>query len=194
MKQLLTILLIFTSLQFFGQTGKAGKLKEGVTIDTLFVSIQFSDTADLVLQKELLTQFDNITTSFNSEEDAFTLIIDSTRNNRSINFIIGSVKYVDWKKNLWVTGLDLALIGANILIMPYFPPIIPFYLMPATICHVDIESSDDLFYKQDRISVNPNGYFAKNGSQKIRLKKKFDKVFYKYFVRLNKQNEKINKP
>ena len=180
-------------MQFFGQAGNAGKLKEDVNIDTLFVSIQFSDTADLVLQKELLIQFDTIVSSFNREEDAFTLIIDSTRNYRTINFLIGPVKYVDWKKNLWVTGLDLALIGANILILPYFPPIIPFYFMPATICQVDLESSDDLFYKPSRIFVNPNGYFAKKETQKVRLKKKFDKVFYKYFLRLNKQNEKINK-
>ncbi|NEN25739.1 hypothetical protein G3O08_19805 [Cryomorpha ignava] len=194
MKRLLTILLILASLQFFGQSGKAGKLKEDVNIDTLFVSIQFSDTADPVLQKELLIQFDTIVSSFNREEQAFTLAIDSTRNTRTINFLVGSVKYVDWKKNLWVTGLDLALIGVNILIIPYFPPVIPFYLMPSTICRVDLESSDDLFYRPTRISVNPNGYFAKRNTQKLRLKKKFDKVFYKYFLSLNKQNEKKNKP
>jgi hypothetical protein len=194
MQRLLIILLTLASLMTFGQSGRAGKLKEGINIDTLFVRIQFSDSADPVLQKELLIQFDNIVSTFNREEDAFTLITDSTRNNRTINFLIGPVKYVDWKKNLWVTALDLALIGTNILIIPYFPPVIPFYFMPATICRVDLESSDDLFYKPSEIYVNPNGYFTKRETQKVRLKKKFDKVFYKYFLSLNKQNEQNNKP
>lgn len=194
MKRLFTILLFLAALMTFGQSGKAGKLKEDVHIDTLFVSLQFLDTADAVLQKELSIQFDTIVSVFNREEQAFTVIVDSTRNKRTINFLIGPIKYVDWKKNLWVTGLDLALIGANILILPYFPPIIPFYLMPSTICRVDLDSSDDLFYKQTKFFVNPNGYFTKREKQKLRLKKKFDKVFYRYFLNLNKQNEKNNKP
>ncbi|PZX49024.1 hypothetical protein LV84_04309 [Algoriphagus ratkowskyi] len=193
MKRLLILLLTITPFITFGQQGKAGQLKKNVNLDTLYVSVQFSDTNDLVLQKELLVQFDTIVSVFNRKKQAFKLVIDSTQNNRTINFLLGPIKYVDWKKNVWVTGLDVALIGANILILPYFPPVIPFYLMPATLCRVDLKSSDDLFYKPTRLFLNPNGYFTKKEKQKLRFKKKFNKLLYKCFFDLNEQNKKNNK-
>ena len=194
MKKLLILIFTLSPLISFGQSGKAGQLKKEVNIDTLFVLIEFSDTVDYVFQNELIVQFDTIVSVFNREEKAFILVIDSTQNNRYLKFFVGPIKYVDLKKNLWVTGLDMVLIGANILILPYFPPVIPFYLMPATISRIDIKDSGDLFYKPTRLFINPNGYWTKKEKQKVRFKRKFDKVFYKYFHDLNKQIEKNNKP
>lgn len=193
MKKILVLIFTLTPLIFYGQAGKAGKLKKEINIDTLFVFLEFTDTTDQILKNELKIQFDKIVSKFNRQEEGFILVVDSSQIHQSIRFLVGPIKYVDWKKNLWVTGLDLALIGANILILPYFPPVIPFYLMPATYSRVDIKSADEIFYKPAHFFVNPNGYFTKKEKQKMRFKRKFDKKFYKYFCNLNSQNQKNNR-
>jgi hypothetical protein len=191
-KPLLTIIILFLSPQLsLGQSRKMKELKKGVKIDTLYVFLQFKEPFDPVLQKELLIQFDTLSSTFNREKQTFKLIIDSTRDNRAIKFLLSPIKYVDLKKNLWVTALDMTLIGVNILLIPYFPPVIPFYLMPATISRIDIKRSADILIKPTHLFINPNGYWTQKEKQKLKFKKQFNKVIYRYFLSLNKKNSKL---
>ncbi len=180
-------LLLIIMVCSFMTIGQPNSLRKNDRIDTLYVFLQFTDSTDNLLQKELITQFDSIVIDFNKKNNSIILKVDSSRKTKSIKFLMGKIKYVDWKRNLWVTGLDLAMVGANILILPYFPPCIPFYLMPATYCKVDIICSSELLLKCNKFFINSNGYITKKEKQKIRFKKKFNKIFSKFFLNIHKK-------
>lgn len=188
------IIFVLTLLFSYTSSGQNAVLRKEAKIDTLYLVLNQTDTNDRALNEELTKHFDSIVNAFNKQDKKFKLKIDSTHQTSSISLTMGQIKYVTWKRNLWVTGLDLAMIGANILILPYFPPVIPFYLMPATYCKVTAESSSDILTRKTKLFINPNGYFRKQGKQKSKFKKKFDKTFVKFFNDINRQYEKNNKP
>ena len=185
------ILLIICSLETFGQ---GIKLNKGKKIDTLYVSLVQNDKSVLKLQEELQTQFDSLIKNFNLNRRTYKILNDSTHSSNSIRLTMGPIKYVDLKRNLLVTGLDLAMVGANILILPYFPPVIPFYLMPATYCKVKTSFTPDLVQKSPTLSINPNGYLRNKDKQRNMFKSKFNKVFLKLFIEIDKQNHNNNEP
>ena len=187
-------IFVLTILYSNISSGQNLELKKEAKIDTLYLSLSQTDTNDLVLNRQLFVQFDSLINDFNKQDKKFKIKIDSSHRTNSILMTMGQIKYVTWQRNLWVTSLDLAMIGANILILPYFPPVIPFYLMPATHCKVTIESSSDIIKRKTKVFINPNGYFKKKDKQKIKFKKKFDRVFAKLFNEINRQYEKNNKP
>jgi len=188
------IIFVLTLLLSNISSGQNIVLKKEAKFDTLYLTLTQTDTIDVVLNRELFKQFDSLVNDFNKQDKRFKIKIDSTHGTNSILLTMGQIKYVTWQRNLWVTGLDLAMIGANILILPYFPPVIPFYLMPATFCKVTVESTSDILARKTKVFINPNGYFRKKEKQKVKLKKKFDRVFVKLFNEVNRQYEKNNKP
>ena len=71
-----------------------GKLVKTVKIDTLYVSLQFRDTADIPLQQVLAQKFDSIVSDFNARSLFFKLKTDTPHSQNSIVFVAGPVKYV----------------------------------------------------------------------------------------------------
>jgi len=183
------ILIIISSFIAAGQNVVLNKLAK---FDTLYLNLVQTDTSDAALNKELFAQFDSIVINFNKQDKQFKIKIDSTHKANSILLTMGKIKYVTWKQNLWITGLDLAMIGANILILPYFPPIIPFYLMPYTYCKITLEGTPKILAQKAKIVVSNEGYFMKRKEQRVRLKKQFDRTCVKLFNQLNKQYKKNN--
>jgi len=188
MKFLNTIfaVIFFSPFQIVGQQNI--RLNKDCKVDTIYVFLQQTDSSDYELINELQTKFNSIVANFNNQSDrVFKLIIDSSYSTNSVKFLMGKIKYVDCKRRIFTATIDIIGIGINILIFPYFPPIVPFYLMPSTYCKVDIITTDDLACKNGKLFINPNGTFVKKETQKKKFSKKFDKRFNKFFAEIDRQ-------
>jgi len=179
---LITSFILFSSL-FMQVRGMV------IRTDTIYVTLIQNDTTDLKLRNELAAEFASIVEAFNKQPGSLKVKLDSSHTTKMIRLTMGKINYVNTKRNLLVTGLDLAMVGANILILP-FPPVIPFYLMPATHCRVMVEATPDLLMAKTKININPNGYLKTSENQKIKFKARFNKVFVKFFNELGKQHER----
>jgi len=100
---------------------------------------------------------------------------------------MGNIEYATLKRSLWMTGLNLTLVGANILILPYFPPIIPFYFFPTTNCKITIENNLNAFRYSSGMLIAPGAYFKPKQKQKIKFKMEFEREMASLFKEVNRQ-------
>lgn len=184
-----TITLIFSIYFSIICNGQIIEFKKDIKIDTLYLYLNQTDTTDIKLNKEIQLQFDSLVQNYNIHNNSFKIKIDSSKKHNALTFTMGQINYVTLKRRLLISGLDLTLLGLNILILP-FPPIIPFYLMPATNSKITIENKSGILKQNSKLFINPNGYFSKMDKQKIKFKKKFNKRISNFFNEINKQYTK----
>ena len=193
MKHLITVFAVIFFFHFHILGQQTFKLNKNCKIDTLYVFLQQNDTVDNKLVNELQIKFDSIVSNFTTQHNkAYKIIIDSVYSYNSIVFVMGKIRYVDCKMRTLTATMDIIGLGLNVLIFP-FPPVFPFYLMPATNATVDIIATSDLFRKKERFVINPSGAFINKEKQKEKFKKFFVKEFVKFFNEIDKQYKKNNK-
>lgn len=180
---LLISILFFTSPIF----GYDHESKDSIKHDTLFIQLIQTDTSDKLLNSELALIFDSIVNKFNRQYKHVKIIIDSVQRRNSLKLTMGEIQYGTMNRSLWLTGLNLTLIGANILILPYFPPIIPFYFYPTTNCKISIENNSKTFRYDSKMFIAPGAYFKNKQKQKIKFKKEFEREIGSLFKEMNRQ-------
>lgn len=185
---ILIFLLFYTSLAI----SQTKSLNKDIKIDTIYVSLQLKDSINAYLNQELKGIFDSVTVNFNKQKTPFKLKYQNNAIANAIKFEVGKINFVTAKRNILTTTLDAALLGANVIILPYFPPVIPFYLMPATDSKVETICTKGLFEKNPIFYINPNGYFASKSKQVMRFKRKFKSSFFNFYYNLSKQYQKNN--
>lgn len=172
-------------------------LNRSVVNDTLGVRFSFADQTDPIRNQRLEAILDSVIDVFNRGDRSVILVKDYLQAPASVHFTIDTIHFVNRKRNFVASGINLAGIGANILILPFAPPLIPFYFMPLVHSNVRIDGSAGLAKKIRKFNVHANGYFAGEPRQQKRYDRHFGKSFHDLFVELDLQiraNKKRQSP
>ncbi len=172
--------------------GQSIKLNEFLQIDTLRVTFEASAKIDSELREDLDRIFRDQTLKFNSESHTYLLIEDSINNRNSIRMYLDSINYVETKRNVLTTGLNIAIIAGRIAMITSLGWTLPIYPLqiPGINGIVDLEI-DPLLVSSNpktRLDVGPGGYFMEKQKQKENYKRKFQKKLEKLYLKIDKQN------
>ncbi|MDA3893135.1 MAG: hypothetical protein PF517_15845 [Salinivirgaceae bacterium] len=191
-KKILIVLFIFLSTVLVGQNIKLDKSKR---IDTLTIWLDISNKIDAKMQEELEVIFQNQISNFNIGNNSFIIKIDSNGLTNSIRMNMDSIYYVDAKRSLKVTGLDLLLIAGHVVMVSSFGWTVPVFFLPGTACRIDLEIDPSLVKSKSKTKmfVSPNGYFKKKEMQKQKFKIKFESKIKKLIFSIDRQNRKQKK-
>ena len=157
-------------------------------VDTLGISLDVSHIKEVYVQRLLMTKFDSIVQNFNKKDMLFKFKIQAYNNEKSICIQLSDIKYVSLNRNLWTIGLDISFLIIDYLIFP-FPPVLPFYLLPATYSKLNITLSPDLKFDKLNIKrfIHPSGFAINKEKQTSRFVKSFDKVITQFFKKIGKK-------
>ncbi|NNC83259.1 MAG: hypothetical protein HKN79_06755, partial [Flavobacteriales bacterium] len=93
-------------------------LNKETQIDTLTMSIAFSDSIPIGLQQELSGTFARSIIDFNKQADnEFYVVLDTARTGEFIHIDVGEIKYSTTGRSIWVALLDLGLLGADVALL-----------------------------------------------------------------------------
>lgn len=188
-------LIIYTFTILFSNVINAQvyKLNKAINLDTLHLSVEFSDKFEPDLSNQLVNQIKKGVERFNKKEIGFYAVLDSNKSGDFIVMQFDSIKYVEKKHNIIWTGAGLLIIAANAYLISTAGIIMPFILTPAAIAKSNLETSEGLLTnKYRRFWINPSGYLRKKEKQREKIVNYTEKKTYRFLKNLGKQDRRNN--
>lgn len=191
MKQLIhfTFLILFSNVI----NAQVYKLNKSINLDTLHLSVEFSDKFDSNLSTQIANQVKKGIDRFNKKEIGFYAVLDSTK---SVDYIVmqfDSIKYVERKHNILWTGVGLVTLAANAYLISTASIIMPVILTPAAIAKSNLKTSENLLTnKYRKFWINPSGYLRKKEKQREKIVNYTEKKTYRFLKNLGKQDRRNN--
>ena len=188
------ILLITLFISTIGHS-QSIKLNPKLDIDTLTIWMDYSDEIEPELQSRLQESVIKSIDKFNAEKSGFIVVLDSMKSATSMSMNMGEINYVETKDNLIWTGIGLITLAGHAYAISAMGFTLPILLLRSTVSEVQIKTSEGLVTNKPKLSrffVNPFGMYTKIEKQKDKMVLKTDKVLFKFFKNLGKQDEKNN--
>lgn len=193
MKHLLfiSLLLAFSTIT----NAQVYKLNKAINLDTLHLSVEFSDKFESDLSTQIANQVKKGVDRFNKKEIGFYAVLDSNKSGDYIVMQFDSIKYVEKKHNILWTGLGLATLATHAYVVATVGMTAPILFIPATKAKVQLETSENLLSnkpKYRRIFINPSGYLRKKAKQRKKIVDYTEKKTYRFLKNLGKQDRRNN--
>mgnify|MGYP000120857532 CR=1 FL=1 len=186
---LISLLLTFSVIT----NAQVYKLNKAISLDTLHLSVEFSDKFEPDLSNQLVNQIKKGVDRFNKKEIGFYATLDTNKSDDYIIMQFDSIKYVERKHNIIWTGVGLLTIAANAYLISTASIILPFVLTPAAIAKGNLKTSKDLLTnKYRKFWINPSGYLRKKEKQKEKIVNYTEKKTYHFLKNLGKQDWRNN--
>ena len=191
------VLLFISAISFNILFAQLPRLNRHSTIDTLAMSISFSDSINDPLQAKFLKSFNESIANFNQRNDReFYIIVDSSRKGEFVHIDVGEIKYSTTGRSIWVSFLDLGLLAADVaLINIGWPPVLLPILTPAVRSNIHLDMSEGVIDDRNKIESLlplPSGYFVGIEKQNERLDRKIGRNTERLLKKLNRQQKKNN--
>jgi hypothetical protein len=188
--------LLLISIVFFNALqAQMPRFNKRSKIDTLAMSISFSDSINDQLQSRFLDSFNESVSDFNQQSDKeFFVVLDSSKVGDYVHVDVGKIRYSTIGRSIWVSLLDVGLLAADIaLINTGWPPIFLPILTPAVRSNIQLNMSDgvvDNNNKLERLLPLPSGYFVGIEKQNERFDRKLGQNIDRFLKKLNKRQKK----
>ncbi|MBL4734564.1 MAG: hypothetical protein JKY18_04335 [Flavobacteriales bacterium] len=181
------IILIFSFAVFCESSAQNIKLRKDCRIDTLRVSLSMASVTNKEMGNRLRTILDSIVEDFNHDETQFKLSIDSTAGRSSLHINLNAIDYVNRKRNLSFTVLNLIFFTGTLYLNSQTGYIIPFLLFPSANIETDVLLSPDLSAsgKMTKTYISGNGFWLKHYSQEMRIIDGFENAIHGLFKRIH---------
>ncbi|MGC9375748.1 MAG: hypothetical protein ACP5DQ_11990 [Bacteroidales bacterium] len=190
------ILIIISAVLFFNQSN-AQKIEfnKNLEIDTLFLWLEISNKIEDSMRIKILDQFDKTISNFNRLDNNYMALIRNGNFQNSIKMSMGDINYVNTKRRVYATLLNLAILGADILMVNAgLLVIIPPILTPSTSSSIEMEIPKNMLHPRNRnknLRIGPGAYFINIEKQQSKFIRKFDKKVSRF---LNNLNRNVNAP
>ena len=151
------------------------------------VSLSMASVTNKEMGNRLRTILDSIVEDFNHDETQFKLSIDSTAGRSSLHINLNAIDYVNRKRNLSFTVLNLIFFTGTLYLNSQTGYIIPFLLFPSANIETDVLLSPDLSAsgKMTKTYISGNGFWLKHYSQEMRIIDGFENAIHGLFKRIH---------
>lgn len=161
---LLFFLLMFSSVNVFAKQSRSPILP-----DTLAIYVSIPTQFDEATRWRIEAAVDSLVVLHNQNDRALKFIRTATASQESVSLLWGAPQLSPKQRSYWITGVNVLLLGANVLIFPYFAPIIPFYFIPIAKCDLTIQEQIDWLVIENEETVHCSAYFRNAEKQYARL-------------------------
>lgn len=147
----------------------AKKAAYTIPADTLVIHLTLPEHYDEETKTRILTAVDSAAAVYNQNNRALKFVRTTTLSDEAVALTWGAPQLAPKKRSYWITGVNALLLGANVLIFPYFMPIIPFYFIPIAKCELVLQEQLEWLSTESAETIDCSAYFRSEEKQMNRL-------------------------
>lgn len=147
----------------------AKKAQYTIPTDTLVFCLTIPDAYDAATRNKVVAAMDSLVAHYNRNDRALKFRYVKLPTEEAVALSCGAPQLAPEKRSYWITGVNVLLLGANVLLFPYFAPIIPFYFIPIAKCDLNIREELDWLVIENEQTVHCSAYFRSADKQYKKL-------------------------